>query len=88
MCVIVMGAPQREWGIAIQPLKKPTIHHPPVILKTNTVTRFKHIRISDRHLQLKDHRRLPHKHFEEGFNKIFKINKCFHRSKQKIIFSP
>jgi hypothetical protein len=57
-----MGAPQREWGTLIQPLKKPTINHPPVILKSYTVTRAKNFRIFYHHLQLTDH-------FEDGFNK-------------------
>jgi hypothetical protein len=33
-------SPQRELGTSIQPLKKPTANHLPVILKSNTETRL------------------------------------------------
>ncbi len=36
-----LAEPQREWGTSIQPLKKPTANHLPVILESNIVTRFK-----------------------------------------------
>ncbi len=36
-----LAAPQRELEISIQPLKKPTANHLPVILKSNTETCFK-----------------------------------------------
>jgi hypothetical protein len=35
-----MAATQRELGASVQPLKLPTIKHPP-LMKSNTVTRFK-----------------------------------------------
>jgi hypothetical protein len=47
-----MTAPQRECGTSSQPLKKLTAIRPPVILKTNTITRFKIFRIFHHHLQL------------------------------------
>jgi hypothetical protein len=37
-----LAAPQRELETSIQPLKKPTANHLPVILKSNTETRFKY----------------------------------------------
>ncbi len=36
-----LAEPQREWEASIQPVKKPTANHLPVILKSNTETRFK-----------------------------------------------
>jgi hypothetical protein len=38
---LTLAAPSMELGTLVQPLNKPTAHHPPVTLKSNTVTRFK-----------------------------------------------
>jgi hypothetical protein len=76
------GAHQIKWEAMIQPLKKPIAYHPPVILKSNTVTRFKIIS------GLRSYR------ITGGFlntaTMIFTIIKCFHRSKPKpyLLISP
>jgi hypothetical protein len=36
-----LAAPQREYGASNPPFKKPTANLPPVILKSNSITRFK-----------------------------------------------
>ncbi len=71
---------QRELETPIQPLKKPTANHLPVILKSDTETHplqnfleFFTI-ISDLRNNLQNHRRLRecrNKQFEEGFSKHF-----------------
>jgi hypothetical protein len=61
-----LAATQSELG-AIQPLKLPTINHPP-LMKSNTVTRFKTISCLRNSLQ--NHKRVPvcrNKQFEEGY---------------------
>jgi hypothetical protein len=75
MCHYYSGS-SREWGTSIRPLKKPTANHPPVILKSNIVTRFKIFEfstiISGSRNNLQIHRRLPEcriKHLEEDLNK-------------------
>ncbi len=73
-------------GTSIHPLKKP-----PVILKSNTKTRFKII--SGLRNNLLNHRRLPvcrNKQLKRVTGRLFTISKCFHRSKPKLylLFSP
>jgi hypothetical protein len=63
-------------GASKRMLKKPTAHHPPVILKSNTVTRFKII--SGLRKNLQNHRRLPEcckMHFTllEGFSQLVSV---------------
>jgi hypothetical protein len=59
-------ATQKELCVSIQPLKMPTVNHPPV-MKSNTVTRSKII--SGLRYSLQNHRWVPvchNKQFEEG----------------------
>jgi hypothetical protein len=69
--------PQRELETSNQPLKKPNANQLPVILKSNTKTRFRFFfksftTISSLRNNLQNHRRLPecrNKKFGEGFSK-------------------
>ncbi len=89
-----MVAPQRELETSIQPLKKPTASHLPEILKSNTETRFNIFftfspsspaygtiyRVTGGFLTAET------SILKRISVRIFKISKCFHRSKQKLKF--
>ncbi len=77
--------PTRELWSWIHPLKKPTVNHPPVLLISNTITRFKSypaygtiFRITDGFLYA------AISNLKRVTGRIFTINKCFHRSKPKL----
>jgi hypothetical protein len=79
---IPLAATQRELGASIQPLKLPTVNHPPVI-KSNTVTRFKII--SGLRNSLQNYKRVP-----VCRDKQFQISKCqkYYSSRDTIPLSP
>jgi hypothetical protein len=87
------GGTSKKLGTSIQPLKKQTANHPPMILKSITVILFKNVL---NFLPLSPAFAIIYR-ITGSLNaatsilnrvlvRIFKISQCFHRSKQKYEF--